>query len=752
MAVPVRSGVYLEFESEPGFDQFLERVDKKWVRLLNARKTADGVTTALVHIESGSLNVLESMLQEYAEKVTRGGLPRHRPFFDTVRDIRAAALRSFWTDPPDQFPDDDESIWWEVWLRSGEPYTLERFREVARLVGAEVSEDVLHFPDRIITSAFATVHQLAQSVEIIDTLAELRKLKESPTFYVSETGSSAQDWVEDVLRRSKASGGDVAICLLDTGVNRGHPLIEPWVDAGDFHAAKDEWGPEDVLDHGTQMAGLALYGDLSAALNAKDSIEIPASLESVKILPNTGENEARLYGAITGDAVHKAEIQAPERRRVLSMAVTADDARDEGRPSSWSAAVDQLACGFKDEPARLFVISAGNMRDRDAWVAHPAHLSTKSVEDPAQAWNALTVGSTTDRWTIDDVTFDGWTPVAEPGDLSPSSSTSAAWNRQWPLKPDVVVEGGNAALSPDRSVVDTPDSLRLLTTNFRPLERVFTTTGDTSAACTLAARMASQISAAYSDLWPETIRGLLVHSAEWTEPMKRNYQQGAPRAAIQNLLRHCGHGIPNLDSALRNAQNELTIVAQETLQPFIKEDGRIKTNDIHIYAMPWPKPQLLVLGEVDVELRVTLSYFVEPHPGERGWKYRHRYQSHGLRFEVRTPYESVDQFRARVNDLSRDGDEDILAGDADRWVLGPDLRHKGSIHSDRWTGSGAELAERGNIAIFPVTGWWKEYVGLGRWNSGARYSLIVSIRAPEVDVDIYTPVAVQLGVPVEIAT
>lgn len=797
VALPGRSGIYLEFESERGFDQFLERVDRKWVKLLNVRRSTDDVTMALVHVEAGKLHVLETMLREYGEMVTSKGKPRHRPFFDTVRDLRAAALRSFWTDAADQFPDDTQAIWWEVWLRGearpvfkrlpevgtsidvdtadserfpevGTPVDVEtadevlefrdwsvlkQFREVATSVGLETSDEFLQFPDRVVTSVFGQAQQLMESIELLDTVAELRRLKQSPEFYASEKGADAIQWVENLVQRSDAPPEDIAICLLDTGVNHGHPLIAPFVEASDFQAARDEWGPNDVLDHGTQMAGLALYGDLASALGSMDSVGIPAALESVKILPNRGENDARLYGAITGDAVHKAEIRAPHRRRVVSMAVTADSGRDEGRPSSWSAAVDQLTCGLRDEPPRLFVLSAGNMRDRGAWISHPAHLATESVQDPAQAWNALTVGAMTDRWTIDDPTFAGWQALAEPGDLSPSTSTSAAWNRQWPLKPDIVVEGGNAALSPDGVLVDTPDSLRLLTTHYQPTERLFTTTGDTSAACTLTARIAAQVSATYPDLWPETIRGLLVHSAEWTGPMIKKYgPPGQSRGQTQNLLRHCGHGVPDLDAALRNARNELTLIAQETLQPFVKENNVVKTNDIHIYSLPWPKQQLRDLGEADVELRVTLSYFVEPHPGERGWKYRHRYQSHGFRFEVRTPHESVNQFRARVNDLSRKADADILAGDPERWTLGPDLRHKGSIHADRWNGSAAELAERWNIAIFPVTGWWKEYTSLRRWNCSARYSLIISIRVPSVDVDIYTPVAAQVGVPIEIET
>ena len=53
------------------------------------------------------------------------------------------------------------------------------------------------------------------------------------------------------------------------------------------------------------------------------------------------------------------------------------------------------------------------------------------------------------------------------------------------------------------------------------------------------------------------------------------------------------------------------------------------------------------------------------------------------------------------------------------------------------------------IAVYPAIGWWRERHGLGKWNKRTRYSLVVSIRTPGVETDIYTPVAVQLGIPIE---
>lgn len=137
-----------------------------------------------------------------------------------------------------------------------------------------------------------------------------------------------------------------------------------------------------------------------------------------------------------------------------------------------------------------------------------------------------------------------------------------------------------------------------------------------------------------------------------------------------------------------------------------------------------------------------MSYFIEPNPARRGWNKRHRYASHGLRFDVKTATESVDQFRSRLNMQAREEEENsVTPGDSSSWVIGPKLRSKGSIHSDVWKGQAADLAERGFIGVYPVIGWWRERHQLNRWQQGARYSLVVSIETDVTDVDLYVPVS-----------
>jgi len=116
------------------------------------------------------------------------------------------------------------------------------------------------------------------------------------------------------------------------------------------------------------------------------------------------------------------------------------------------------------------------------------------------------------------------------------------------------------------------------------------------------------------------------------------------------------------------------------------------------------------------------------------------YPSHQLRFDVKRPDESVQQFKARLNRNARAEEQGISRSNGDsNWQLGQ-IRNKGSIHKDIWTGSAAELAERGQVAIFPAMGWWRSRAKLNYYDKQARYALIISIAAPEVDVDIYTEI------------
>ncbi len=743
----VSNGIYLAFESEPDFELKFASLEfqPSGIELCNV-KFVDHKTIATVFVPEGRLTHFLKKISQYQLENTSKDQAKNKDLVESITAIKLAAIDALWTDDPELMPNVDESIWWEVWLRRSDKIDYEGFlRDHAPKLDLRVGEESIHFLDRIIVLVFGSRKQISHSIHLLGAIAELRKAKDTADFFTGMSRYDQTAWIDQTLQNLLPPHDDApSVCILDTGVNNAHPLLQPVADTNDMHTYLNAWGTDDRNGHGTTMAGLSVYGDLTEALANPLPIHLTHRLESVKITPNPGYNtDKNLYGAITRESIARVEITA-DRQRVFCMAVSTTDDRDRGRPSSWSAALDAIISGYEDEQQRLVILSAGNT-DSQYRHLYPNNNLTDEVHDPGQSWNALTVGGYTEKAWLDTVTNPGWSPLAPPGGLAPASCTSMAWQKTWPIKPDIVMEAGNMATNPAYLEADyIDDALQLLTTGHQfALGRQLVSFGDTSAAAALAANLAAKVQALYPGYWPETIRALLIHSAQWTPALKAAFEPFTTQDKYRQLLRYCGYGVPDEETLFWSARNELTLIAQDVIHPYIKEGSNVKTRDVNLHTLPWPTEVLRDLpSETQVEMKVTLSYFIEPNPGSRGWVNKYRYASHGLRFDVRRPLESLAEFKQRINQKARD-EEHAYNGakpDSGEWVLGEKLRSQGSVHSDTWIGQAAELAERGYIAVYPVVGWWKERANMERWGKSTRYSLIVTIKTPSVSTDIYTTV------------
>jgi hypothetical protein len=712
-------------------------------------------------VPDGKLSLFLKRVTAYRDEQTKpraeGGptRPKNQDLVESIADIKLAALEALWTETDLAFPAANAVTTWEVWLRrAGDVDHLARLRAHADAFNLSVGQQTVSFVDRTIVLVRGTAVNLSRSVEVLGMIAEVRLPKTTAAFFTGMNAIDQQAWVDDLAGRATAPAADAPfVCLLDTGLNHGHPLLASVADVSDMHAYKPAWGTNDREGHGTPMAGLAAFGDLTDALASAGPIALTHRIESVKIIHPPDPNDVDLYGAVTQESVYRVEVIS-DRKRVFCMAVTAPDGRDRGRPSSWSAAIDSLTAGTEDDQRRLVILSGGNT-DLTQRRLYPGSNLTDGIHDPAQAWNALTVGGYTDKDVIDGALYPGWEPLAPRGDLAPASCTSLTWGK-WPIKPDIVMEAGNmgrnAAIA-DPDYID--DGLQLLSTSHGfQLNRPLTSFGDTSAATALAARYAAMLVAKYPDLAPETVRALLVHAAQWTPAMINRFTAADGSIDYRSIVRCFGRGVPDLWRLLSSLDNSLTLIAESRIQPFFKDtDGnkRIKTREMRLHPLPWPTDVLSGLQNTPVTMRVTLSYFIEPSPGARGWTPRYGYQSHGLRFAVRNPLESAAAFEQRVNKFARDEDYEAPGLADPGWDFGHSMRSLtslGSIHTDVWRGTAADLASRGHIAVYPTMGWWNKRPQLHGWEKSAHYSLIVTIATPEAGVDLYTPVAAQLGIPI----
>lgn len=710
------------------------------------------------------VGVEDYFIEEFEKKGLGASIsitPPNAPLVNSIEDVGIALLESFWTDNL-QFIPQDTPKWCEVWLNVNtkeqqEEGQIADFKNTLNSIGIQYKENSIIFPERAVLLIYANRAALVELMLQSDFLAEFRAGQEPAGFWVNESARDQQLWVDNLLQRIEVVDSNVKVCVLDTGVNNGHQLLKPILDDGNAMTVNPSWGTHDHSTlqggHGTLMAGLSGYGKLEDLLMTGASVTLTHKLCSVKILP-TPHHEAtpkELWGDITAQGVSRAEIQNPGVMLIYCMAVTSKDAVNRGRPSSWSGEIDNLAFG-DGENQKLILISAGNIKDQEAWQNYPDSNLVTSIHNPAQSWNALTVGAFTSKIQINDPNYSNYETLASEGELSPFSTTSLIWERKWPIKPDVVFEGGNLIKAPD-SFVTSHEDLELLSTSKSIQIKPFETINATSAATAQASWFAAKIAYEYPNAWPETIRGLMVHSADWNSTMLQQLSvQKKNRGDYNKLLKVFGYGLPDLNKALYSRESAFTYISQEMIQPFsFNAKNSPETNDIHLFNLPWPEDLLLQMGEIPVRLKITLSYFIQPGAGEIGWKDKYRYQSHGLRFDINNVGEDEEAFRKRINVAAREEDEQVNAATGrDRWVIGINNRINGSMHSDHWEGTAASLATCHFLAVYPVIGWWRERKHLGQVNNTTRYSLIVSLETPVQDIELYSTVKNMIEVPIEV--
>ncbi|KAA6339921.1 hypothetical protein EZS27_012184 [termite gut metagenome] len=758
LLLPTKGGSYLEFSSGQNYDLITKSLEdsKLGIRLLSARTVFQDnteITKAIVYVPQGKESLFIKKISDYSnpQKDTIKGNPKNSNLVDSIEDVRLAVLESFWPISERDLIPNETPFWCEAWLRVDEDKDYEAqigsFVDILNQNDIPYKGQFLHFPERAIILINANRAQLIELMMESDLLSEYRIGQEVASFWSSDCNRGQTEWAEDLLQRMQIEDTDVKVCILDSGVNNGHMLINPILDDENCLTIDQNWGTDDRSDiggnrgHGTLMAGLVGYGNLQKELESPNTCLITHQLCSVKILPNRGQTEKENWGDFTEQAISRSEIQNPNKILLYCLAVTSDSDVDRGRPSSWSGTIDRMSFG-ENLNQRLFILSGGNVPSH-YWLNYPEGNKLFSVQNPAQSWNALTVGAYTEKEIIQDNRYDRSRRIADSGALSPHSSTSCSWGK-WPIKPEVLFEGGNL-IKTDANTVDFHEDLELLTTAKNFTLRQFDTINATSAATAQASWVAAKIAYKYPTIWPETIRALIVHSASWTEQMKTQFPNP------MDLLRACGYGVPNTDRALYSFENRLTFVAQEVIQPYIKKGNAYKTNEMHFYNFPWPKDLLLSLGSTPIKLKITLSYFIEPSPGEIGWKDKYRYPSFGLRFDLNRVNEDVESFKRRINKEAQQEDENIEnIADRQNWIIGSKKRVFGSIHSDIWEGTAAEIADCNLISVFPVIGWWRERHNLRKYNNRGRYALIVSIDTPVEDVQLYSTVQTMIQIPIEV--
>jgi hypothetical protein len=378
------------------------------------------------------------------------------------------------------------------------------------------------------------------------------------------------------------------LCIIDSGLIEGHPLLEGAVIGARSKSYPDTLGSPipaagtDAARHGTAVAGVALYGDLDRCVLSK-TFEPGAAIINARILDDNNKlaHDRMPYIRDIVEGLAKT-------CRIFNLSFGLEAAGSALSP--YAADLDALV----RERDAIIIVAAGNEHPEGKYPQpsllppHPAHLLEDGLEvlRPAEALNVLTVGSIT---THKDP-HPGNAAIRGAAGKRTSSPFTRAGALQGVVKPDLVEEGGDLAIDTQLDRWTRNPGLRIPTTGpeYATSGKLFTYSDGTSIAAPKVAHLVARLMAAMPEVSANLVRALLVNSA--------SYPEGVESYSKEQKLRLCGFGVPDLDRAMHCTDSRATLYFA----------GEIEIDAVHLFEIPVPDE--LTTSKGKKRITVTVAY------------------------------------------------------------------------------------------------------------------------------------------------
>ena len=246
-------GHYIEFSFSKSRNGVLDKLEYRRgnsrieiVAVRPSLKNPENEIIASVYVPAARRDIHFKKITEYRDIDTASMKPKNQPLIASINSIRMAQVQSLFTDDMELFPNEGESIWWEIWLRSG---TRADFEAAARSHGMGVKEQAIEFFDREVIAAYATSQMIEGVMARSSAIAELRSTCAGLSEFPSRTPTIQLNSLSDIECRVSALGGDApSVCVFDSGTTPAHPSIEKFLERNDQPAHfQESTGEDDVI-------------------------------------------------------------------------------------------------------------------------------------------------------------------------------------------------------------------------------------------------------------------------------------------------------------------------------------------------------------------------------------------------------------------------------------------------------------------------------------------------------------------------
>jgi hypothetical protein len=562
--------------------------DDEWRKngLTLVSEDRDGTTVLLA--SEFELKEFRRRLREYQKgpKPQRKRAP-HSSLFDGITEVReygpedrkGRLLQGTSLDPQKKVALD-----LELWHPGDDNKAREMLAQVERYISQQGGKIV----DRYVSSSVCLARVIVRGF-MIDKILQLEPVAriDLPPRPALTVGEVAELTIKDFQPIPKPPQDAQRICVIDSGIASGHPLISPAI--GDSISAPSSLGsPIDEYGHGTMVSGLALYSDISECIkNRKFNPSLWVMSAKVTEIENTSFGpkmkfpDEKLISTQMRDAIEY--FHKEHGCRVFNISLGDDQLVYEGgKPSIWAWTLDDIARKLDV----VIVVSAGNSQPmqlnsvpEDVLTDYPKYLlgPENRIIEPATAAIALTVGSLAHSEAPrgpggrDDVALKAVSPVNAP---SPFTRTGPGIGDA--IKPELCEYGGNLVFDHrlknlQRRNVDVEI---ISFCHDYAKGRLFAWDSGTSFSAPKVAHYATQLLNLFPQASANLIRAFLASSALIPASSKDILRVLGNDACTKV----CGYGKPNFDMASYSFDDRVTLYAENELVG----------DHVHVYEVPLP--------------------------------------------------------------------------------------------------------------------------------------------------------------------
>lgn len=434
--------------------------------------------------------------------------------------------------------------------------------------------------------------------ELIEELLNLREIEQIDRPPKSKIEAQLNTDIQDVEVIGAPPEDSTGILIVDSGILPSHPLLANSIGDAISIATRDGKrvrtdSPYDDVGHGTEVAGIAQYGDIAKCIEELSFIP-KLWIFSSKIMykdedGNATYDENELLEHQLDKAVRRIADSYPNCRVVNISFGDASKRMSIGkRQFNIASLIDDLS----NELGLIFVISTGNYEDRNGNENYPNYLIDESndnvkIIDTASSALSITVGAVCRHGT-------GSTHNQQNSFVyypSPITRMGPGYNGM--IKPELVENGGGGF----------DNACDVITVNSKWLEehRLFTLKFGTSFSAPKIAHAIGTIANEHKDWSNNLIKAVLLSSANIPTENERPGTlseisiSDSDKKAI-NILKIYGYGIPNIEKALHSEKNRVSLIAE----------NKVKLNHVHLYQFHLPSNFLTENGKKTIS--VTLVY------------------------------------------------------------------------------------------------------------------------------------------------